>query len=315
MASVIGNAKDSICLLVTLTLRSSNEGVVSIFQQIYPYFAIQTETLKTICSYNSQETITQEDDTLVVEIGDYGMSIMKFNFNSNKLISLHMFEFEKKDDLLLNLQLNESILTSKGQKLEKVFIYYNFRESILVPSKFYNKDNNSSILDLMFGQAEDYVLVQDHIESRNNYNIYRVPEQIHHWFLLHFPQCKFKHSSSNQTAEIIEETVIRCIVCYGAMKIIFSNQRQIQLVQHYQYTSPEDALYYLLRICETHGVKPSAVKIQLNGLLTIDSSLYDLIYNYFTDIEFYSSPVGDFELENGDEIPTHYFSHLLALGI
>jgi hypothetical protein len=256
-----------------------------------------------------------ENDTMVVEMGDYGMSILKFNFHSNKLIGLHMFEFEKKDDLLLNLQTNESILINKEQKTDNVLIYYNFRESILVPSKYYNKDNNSTIIDLMFGQAEDYVLVQDHIESRNIYNIYRVPEQVHHWFLLHFPQCKFQHSSSNQTTEIIEETVIRCIVCYGAIKIIFSNQGQIQLVQHYQYSSPEDALYNLLRICETHAVKPNAVKIQLNGLLTTDSSFYDLIYNYFTDIEFYSSPVGEFELEKGNEIPTHYFSHLLAMGI
>lgn len=225
-----------------------------------------------------------------------------------------MFEFEKKDDLLLNLQVNETIFSTNDQTQDKILICYNFRESILVPSKFYNKENNSSMLDLMFGQAEDFVLIQDHIDSRNIYNIYRVPEEVHHWFLLHFPKCKFLHSTNNQASEILEETVIRCIVCYGAMKIIFSDQGQIQLIQQYQYKTPEDALYYLLRICENQGVKPNEVKIQLNGLLTADSSLYDLIYNYFTDIKFCSSPVGEFELEKGNEIPTHYYSHLLALG-
>ena len=238
---------------------------------------------------------------------------MIFDFESNKLKLLNMFEFEKQDDLLRNLQMQDTWLSSKIDSDCNVFVFYNFRESILVPEKFHNKENSSSLLDLMFGQSEDYILIQEHVSSKSIYNIYRVPEQIHHWFMLHFPKCAFKHSSSNQTEEIKEGTVIRCIVSFGSLKVIFSNQGQLQLIQHFPYSSPEDALYFLLRVCETHGVKPTDVKIQLNGLLTSDSALFDLIYNYFTDIDFYSSSFSDIEMENGIELPAHYFSHLLDL--
>lgn len=224
-----------------------------------------------------------------------------------------MFEFEKQDDLLRNLQLQYNILSTVQLSTDSVFVFYNFRDSVLVPEQFHNEANNGTLLDLMFGKTDDCFLAQDKTETNKIVNVYRVPEQVHHWFMLHFPNCEFVHSSSRQAAEIRQDINLRCIVSYGNLKIIFSQNGQLQLIQQFSYSSPEDALYHLIRVCESHGCKPEDVKLELFGLLTPDSGLYQLIYNYFSTVELGTGNVTALEGENDTELPAHYFSHLIEL--
>jgi hypothetical protein len=96
---------------------------------------------------------------LLIELGDFGISLIWTDTQKKQIAALAVFIFEDEDDKVEQIRntINRFVITGKEQKSLKIF--YNFRESMLVPSKYYNEELNEQMLSLLFGENDDAVIV------------------------------------------------------------------------------------------------------------------------------------------------------------
>lgn len=259
---------------------------------------------------------------MVIEQGWYGVSfawykndplshegILSFNFNEK-------ISTEQAGHHLKNILETETIFNNQ---FRSVSIFYNFKESLLVPGKYHSDMYSNRQLNLMYGNVPDSLLKTDFINydpgianTEQIYNIYRVPEAIDRILIEKFPSASFMHSTSMQLQHN-NAADIYCIIFHNTIKLILFNRDQLQLVQQFHYVTPEDVVYHLLNTCEKYNVAVNEAVLMLSGMIDAESNLYYELYKYFLNISF--EPVSDEVFLSADikSFPSHFFSHLTAL--
>ena len=165
-------------------------------------------------------------------------------------------------------------------------------------------------------EDDTVILNKDLVTSASIYNHYRIPKQIEVVFAQRFPKADIFHATSLQLEQLSQEKdLLYCIIYHNILKVILYKDGKLQVVQQFSYTSPEDAAYHLLNVCEQFAVKPSETKLRLSGMVDEHSKLYVGLSNYFLNICFENVADGLYVQEELKELPAHFFSHLTALAL
>ena len=250
---------------------------------------------------------------LLIELGDFGISLIWTDTQKKQIAALAVFIFEDEDDKVEQIRntINKFVITGKEQKSLKIF--YNFRESMLVPSKYYNEELNEQMLSLLFGENDDAVIRTDKLDNLEIYNIYRLPIELDKFITNTFPQVNSFHSTSCQIIQDFNSTEMVCIVFYNSIKVLLYIDGHLYLVQQFKYNGPEDVSYHLLNICKQHDLQPTEIKLHISGMIVQDSTLFQHLYNYFLHIDFISMSNQIKLKEDINDLPAHFFSHLTEL--
>lgn len=259
---------------------------------------------------------------VLAEIGWYGVT----------------FAWFKKDPLflegILSYNFKENILPEEiASNIENIFekesifdvanasasIYYNFKESLLVPNEFYKDEHSSSQLNTVFGIIDESFAKTDSIQMSNSmghegivYNIYRVPDVIRSVFTQKFSETAESHSSSSQV-QYKGDSKIQCIIFHNLIKVILFSRDQFQMIQQFNYNSPDDVVYHLMNICVQHEISPNDISLVLSGMIDAQSNLYNELYKYFLKINFESAEKHMSLPPHISEFPDHFFTHITAL--
>ncbi len=140
------------------------------------------------------------------------------------------------------------------------------------------------------------------------YNIYAVPAEIKDWVSRKFPTARFWHQYSldvRNSIGVTEEGRLQVDFRKEEFVVIATNRNNILLTQTFEYTTPEDVLFYLLKICNQFSLSRERVELQLSGLVDKQSSLYKELYQYFINIKFRNA-----QWNTGVEYPAHFFTSL-----
>lgn len=96
---------------------------------------------------------------------------------------------------------------------------------------------------------------------------------------------------------------------------IYTSEGNLIFQNYYQIENSEEFNYYLLFIINQLGLQTADVTLYLSGIIHEDDTNYSCVSKYFKTISF----IGASEMEIGDRIlddmPTHYYSSLLALDL
>jgi len=245
---------------------------------------------------------------LLIELGDFGVSLIWIDKLKMQIAALAVYIFEESDDAAARVK---EILNDVHTKDLKIF--YNYKDSMLVPEKYYNESLNAQMLSLLFGENDDAVVRTDMITKLSMYNIYRLPSAINNYVNERFPAAAVSHSTSHQICGDREGTEMICIVFYDAIKVMVYIDGHLYFVQQFKYSSPEDVTYHLLNTCQQHDIKPSEIKLHICGMIVEDSSLYQHLYQYFLHIDFVAMTSPIKMKDDVNDLPAHFFSHLTEL--
>jgi hypothetical protein len=80
------------------------------------------------------------------------------------------------------------------------------------------------------------------------------------------------------------------------------------------YCTAEDALYYVLQYYKLIKLSTEKDTLYLSGALSKDSTIYNLLYNYISDIEFVINPT-EMNLECTEDFPEHLLFDILSATI
>ena len=268
--------------------------------------------MKTIC--NIQHDWTQDNQVkVIVEIGDYGIAIMILHDKSNQISGLMVYGIDLSDEVYEHVLTTLKEVEINRNQVKDIRVFYNFKASLLVPKKYYNPMLTDDMINLMHGEGFEEENKTDLIKEHEMYNLYRVPNNIINYFNSNFPEAKYFHSSSCQIGKASEGFTMRCLVFYDAIKLILQNNGSLIFTQQYQIKSPENVVYHLLNCCKQHDLSPSEIKLNISGMISDDSNLYENIYNYFLNVTLQEHENHFSFVENFDQFPKHFFTHLTEL--
>ncbi|MEJ7625845.1 MAG: DUF3822 family protein [Ferruginibacter sp.] len=259
---------------------------------------------------------------MLVETGWYGIVFAWYKSDPLSLEGVLSYNF---NDKILPGELPELLtgIFKKNKIFETPFsttsVFYNFKESVIVPGNYYKEVNREKVLDLFYGEPTDSLVMTDFInydtgiaDTEEISNIYRVPRAIHQVITENLPGALFRHSSSMQV-QVDTNADLHCILYHNTIKVILIKDSRLQLIQQFDYITPEDVTYHLLNTCDKYNVDSKQVVLVLSGMIDEKSNLYSELYKYFLNINFESVSDEIFLSAAIRQYPSHFFSPLTAL--
>jgi Protein of unknown function (DUF3822) len=188
----------------------------------------------------------------------------------------------------------------------QVFVAYDFSEATVLPQKDYYYENAGLLLSSLYGKAAATITIAEPVADWQIHTVYGVPKQVQDWVTNHFPsaQCRHQYSIGIKNVANTENGSFLVDFRKNDFTIIAERKGKLLLIQTYAYSTPEDVLYYMLKIAAVNSLSASGLQIQLSGLVDQKSALYKELYQYFLHIEFRDS-----SWKNA-EYPAHFFTSL-----
>ena len=91
--------------------------------------------------------------------------------------------------------------------------------------------------------------------------------------------------------------------------VLGSNNNKLLLSQTFQYSTPADVIYYLLKICQQFNLSQQEVHLGISGLVDQESKLYRELYQYFLHVKFLEAN-WVIPASANNETPAHFFTSL-----
>ncbi|MEO6583482.1 MAG: DUF3822 family protein [Ferruginibacter sp.] len=270
--------------------------------------------MKTAFKILPDSTISHSAEVLL-EVNWCGVSVLWYTENVKvEGVALYTFNNDiSAEDLVTYLQ---TVVRETNINDRTISVFYNFKESILIPGEFFKEETLAAQLKLLYGFADsiikhEAVLMPDYIGSKSIFNAYRIPVVVNDFFKSLQLQ-NARHATSCTLVAALDNTM-HCTIFSNTIKVIAYANGNLLLVQQFQYKTPTDAVYYLLSICAANGLAVEDVTLFLDGLIEVESNLYEEIYKYFLNINI-ASPAEDITFaEELQTYPPHFFSHLAQL--
>jgi len=257
-----------------------------------------------------------EKPVLLVQAGKQGISFIQLDNESNTFIALQVYHFAKQlsnSDIAASINEVLSAENLAQQQFKKIFVTWCFDEGILVPNKFFDAAQAKQMLDLVYGDASTAVVQHDIVTAQNLRTVYRVPVEVKNIFNTWFPFAIQNHQHSLLiNVDTATTDLLYCNFYPAHVTVLLKKNGQLQLVQNFEFSTPQDAVYHLLNVCQAFEMDKDALTLSLAGMIDADSNLYSELHKYFLNINLAALP-GNFNYSEAiQEQPAQYFSHLFA---
>ena len=258
---------------------------------------------------------------LLIVIDNSSLSYVFLNAQSMQAVCIKYFHLRdlnnRQQDEILREIIYEDELLSKV--VSETFLVYAFADSTLVPDAYFNESLDKEFTNLMHGNLEKGLVLNEKVPWWDIYNVYRIPTEIQRLFQFKFKTAKHLHYYSLllkshkkfSAAELPEN--MQVVFLDDRMIVSVFKKGQLQLIQSFDYANQMDVAYHLLNCCQQLGLNQNQVGLQISGFVERRSSVYNEIAKYFSNISFEEIGNGIQVTDTLDKYPLHYFSSLLKL--
>jgi hypothetical protein len=245
--------------------------------------------------------LSDDASALIVEVGETHCMMSLVNAEKMVLaVQVYTFDAESREssvDEILKLFPDSS-------SFEKVVIAAAFVETLLVPRRHHP---HREWLLMHSTSLNGFEPLTDAIAELQIENAFGFPGALRQHFINRFPHAQFMHVYTPLLKVyngVSSDEQLMVHFMYQQFTVVLKQQQQIQLAQTYQYTSPMDVVYYLLKISSEFGLSVEEVPVIISGFVSEDSALYKELHQYFFKIQFSKNSKNSF----GGDFPDHFFT-------
>jgi Protein of unknown function (DUF3822) len=253
---------------------------------------------------------------LFITAGKQGISFIQLDTDSSTFISVLVYHFAKHLTAAAVAEEINNIVSAENlsqQHFKKIFVAWCFDENVLVPHEYFDAGNSKEMLELVHGDLMQGTVQNELVTAHNLHTVYKIPAAVKNIFNNYFPFCIQSHQSSSLiNFEKNNKDLLYCNFYPEHLTVLLRKNDQLQVIQQFEYASPEDAVYHLLNVCQSFETDAPKTILTVSGMIDTDSSLYSELYKYFQCVNCADLPAS---FNYADEIknhPKHYFSHLFA---
>jgi hypothetical protein len=261
---------------------------------------------------------------LLIEVGSCSLIFVLLNVRGMRPVVIRVFQWlpQKSNDVesILRGIIESDPILSRFQANE-VFLIYNFPESNLVPEKYFSADITRPITDLIYGNLNHDLVLDEKVPWFEFHNVYRVPARIHFLMQEKFKTARYWHYYSLQlkcykmfTAKE-EASYLKAFFYPDKMILMACKSGQLQLIQQFTYQDSKDVLYNLLNSCHQLNMNRQELVLELSGMIEKKSALYEDLELYFLNIRFDGMEDSIKMTDELMQFPNHFFASLLKMSI
>lgn len=261
----------------------------------------------------AEEVTDPSQAILLMTAGGSFFSFALMNTSVKEIVEFGYYSVSNDNDNSWNDFFAESEVLS--DRYAHVAIAFNSPESILLPSAHFKIEESQLQADTIFGKNFQTIVNSDLLSEWEMVNIYRIPESLHAAVSRRFPSARQQNINSlllNNSSKVTQNSILVEFRTNEFSVIVF-NENVFHLAKSFSYSTPEDVLYYLLKICQEYKLSQQEVELVLAGLIERDSAIFRELYKYFIHLEFDELPL-EFSIADAlVEYPRHYFSTISKL--
>lgn len=250
--------------------------------------------------------------SLMIELSEFGIDILIMNESLNQIMGFENYEFELYDNHLDCIQKIITPYLSFKDNLKEVLLRYDYH-SILIPNKVYSDSLKKEVYNLIKGVVESQEITSEYNTTHDLYIVYPKIKEVHNYLSTHLNVNEISHSNNYLLENSIYNTKMICIFYHQNIKVILYNKNQLQVIEKFEFKTPEDVIYILQNTCKQFNISSTDIALKLCGFISEESPLYKQIYNYFLDVEFYQFEKNVTLSESFEHLPKHFMSHLIQL--
>ncbi len=275
---------------------------------------------KTIGIYSDTSSYSPfNEDTLIVEVSNEHIACLVKNVKTNSVTAFEFFKLEIEggdwDDIFYEIRTNSGLL---DKSYEATRIYYNLPENTFIPSYKFTGPNANLFLSLVHGDDAKSSIYHDTVKGDVDFvNAYRIKNNLLETVNRNFLSIQGQHvytSILNMLAEdeTIKKEILMKVQFYHAYFIVtVMRNGKLQLMQRFNYQTPEDVLYHLLNVAEKFELV--VPRLQLSGFIDLQSPTYQYLQQHFTDIYMELVELEEPMNQKINNYPLHYFSPFFNL--
>lgn len=190
------------------------------------------------------------------------------------------------------------------------------KQSTLIPSALYNKQDLKTYLQFNHQRSEKMETVADKLQQIDAYQAYGVSLAEKDIINTFFPHSKLRHYGSILIDSLLSdyqgsEPQLSINIQEKQMDVVVINKEGLQLFNSFRHQSAEDFIYYTLFVCEQLNLDTETIDLQFIGELEKQSAIYELAYRYIRNIRFGKRKAAIQLSPVINQIPEHYYFTLL----
>jgi Protein of unknown function (DUF3822) len=262
--------------------------------------------LKQLFSISTNNISEIVQPVLAIRIGEHHCCFAIVNSVASELGQLAYYSSDEINaDVLATVFSTHSELNNS---FFQVLVCYDYPQNAIVPFKYFNADDTRLMLNATCSNVGNTAIISEVIPGWQIYNIYAVPKDIHDWISRKFPAGKYWHNYSVAMKNIAGADASGCIsvnLFTNDLTLLAGKENTLLLAQSFPWSTPEDVIYYLLKVCQQLNLSQQKVKLVLSGLIEKQSVLYKELHQYFLHIEFREA-----SWNSSHKYPAHFFTSL-----
>lgn len=242
---------------------------------------------------------------LSLRLGDRHLAFSITNGTGEELHQLGYYRIEETDTAVFSGLLEQ--VPALTENFFQVQVAYDYTNSTLAPLLQFPAEEAGSVLRSLSGPSGNEAVVTETIAEWQLYNVYAVPADLLHQVQQHYPAARSRHQFSlslHKLNEAGENGLMLVEFRQDDFTVLLGRSGKLLLAQTYAYATPEDVLYYLVKICNQFSLSRQEILLQLSGLIDQDSALFTELSQYFLQLEFRPG------LWQDTGFPDHFFTSL-----
>ena len=261
-------------------------------------------------------------DTLVIEVCNQHVVCFVKSENDQKVTSLEFFKIEIDgndwDEIFYEIRVNSGLIDRSYNNTQ---VFYHFNEIVLVPAYKYNEASNDAFLNLIFGEVEKCITKTEvlKIKSEKIFSVYRIQQTLHETIHRNFLSITEHHVYNgilngvvNQSNDKLSDFI--CVNFYYKHFVVYAfKSNQLQIIQSFDFTNAEDALYHILNIANKFKISTQVDTLMLGGIIEKTDPLFAYLQQQFKHLFLVEVDASQNGLDKLQSYPLHYFSPFFNL--
>lgn len=262
--------------------------------------------MKTLFSYTNEQYSATKKGNLSVFLTNQLASFAVLDPQTNQPTKLSYFQIENWSEEAVALFINTC---KESAELGSIVVAFATERYTLLPiSKFDPKALQQQLhATFPFNPAMEFL--QESYTDAQFYLGYQVPSILLHALKHSFPAFQFRHVFKPLFYKVDKQATTGTIVIDIAIQqlsIATFKADQLLYAGTQLFTTEQDALYILLKICHAYLINPLEAQVFISGLVEVDSNLFNVLAQYFNSIQFREN---EYDWSN-TSLPAHYFTLL-----
>lgn len=228
-----------------------------------------------------------------IQVSLTGLSFCCFDTLNNTVISFKEVHFdtidkaEKIEDLLADAFNNHPELKDS---YDEILVIHSNNLSTFVPEALFDENFLGSYLQYNIKVFETDFFAFDEIPNYQMNLVYIPYVNINNFLIDQFGSFDYKHANSILVSKLLiasknkDEKKIFVHLNSNHFEIVVTQNQKLLLFNSFDYSTPEDFIYYILFTAEQLNLNPENVPLELIGNIDTESEFFKIAYKYIRNV-------------------------------